>query len=116
MQRWASDVLAAEAMGKDAYVNLFLHEHCNLGHIPVIISAKQATWLAKRIAKECRAQGKRIMRQEGKAFYEGSEVSIWFYGERDNNDPYERMVFHLDVAFVRMYMQADETALRVVAS
>ena len=116
VQRWSSAVLEAETMGKEASCNLFLHEHCNLGQISVIISAKQAVWLATCIARESHARGKRILRQEGKAFYEGREVGTWYYGERDFNDPYERIGFHLDVDFVRTYMQADETAIRIVAA
>jgi len=86
-----------------------------MGMIRTIISQRQAAWLYKMIAKERHAQGKRILRHEGKAFYEGCEVGTWIYGERDYNDQYERMIFMLNVAFIREYMQADPVALEIVA-
>lgn len=113
VDRWVKDVLQADQEGKEAYSNLFLHETCNLGTIRVIISTKQGSWLYRVIAKELHTRGKRFLSHTGQAFSEGQEVGSWSYGESD--DPYERIIFHLDPAFVQAYMQVDTVVLDRVA-
>jgi hypothetical protein len=108
---FAQDILEAHARGEESYYLSSLDEVCSCGVMRVIITARQEAWLYKLIATERHARGKRLLRHEGTAYYEGRKVGTWLWYESD--DQYARMIFTLDPAFMLQQMQPDTTALEL---
>jgi len=110
VQRWCAEILEAEALGEEAYSNLFLYQVCILGEMRTIISRAQSAWLYRMMANEKRYH----KHNEPVVSYEGNQVGTWKYCESSYGDLHNRLTFYLQVDFVKEYMQPDSRALDIV--
>lgn len=109
-QREFTEALSEDNLSSASLTALFLYDTCVDGTIQTIISHRQGEWLCTMLARE----KSRSKRTPHTVVYRGRSLGSWTYQEATSREPYERMTFRVDPAFVRDYTGVDLALLESV--